>query len=416
MTSLEACTSWLLGVTQSPPVDSRPVTGVPLPPQSCVMSSWSVNSSNSLGRPISQQPGSVGNFPSAQPIQAVPVPAGYPVYDQSFHRPPYQPQADFFNSFSSLMSSMLDRVQGIANPAVTQQPMASQDLSQPSGATFNDSQDSFQTQSQVNLEAELQVVDSMPNIPYLQSVNRDYREALDSVFEVLSDKISRPSVQNHDPEDCSDLYPDQSKSSPMSLPISSRLRSSFKMADAYLSDLHSRSSNSGASQTKLRKLGIFPNKPSKLSFARYRPMASDVWTDLLKDPDQGSGLPSPKKEIYLSRSTAHALEKSLRSDLMILNSLDFYREALAVNHTNLVKLVDQTESNLSLDIQQALDVDSLLINQVKFHLIMSTPVGGGYIIFAFCAVRCPASDVWRPMSGVRCPASRMVSAHLKEKY
>ena len=99
MTSLEACTSWLLGVTQSPPVDSRPVTGVPLPPQSCVMSSWSVNSSNSLGRPISQQPGSVGNFPSAQPIQAVPVPAGYPVYDQSFHRPPYQPQADFFNSF-----------------------------------------------------------------------------------------------------------------------------------------------------------------------------------------------------------------------------------------------------------------------------------------------------------------------------
>ena len=87
MTSLEACTSWLLGVTQSPPVDSRPVTGVPLPPQSGVMSSWSVNSSNSLGRPISQQPGSVGNFPSAQPIQAVPVPAGYPVYDQSFHRP-----------------------------------------------------------------------------------------------------------------------------------------------------------------------------------------------------------------------------------------------------------------------------------------------------------------------------------------
>ena len=89
ITSLEACTSWLLGVSQSPPVESRPVTGVPLPPQPCVMSSWSVNSSNSLGRPISQQPVSVGNFvPSAQPIQAVPVPAGYPVYDQSFHRPP----------------------------------------------------------------------------------------------------------------------------------------------------------------------------------------------------------------------------------------------------------------------------------------------------------------------------------------
>ena len=43
--------------------------------------------------------------------------------------------------------------------------------------------------------------------------------------------------------------------------------------------------------------------------------------------------------------------------------------------------------------------------------IMSTPLGGGYIIFAFFAVRCPLSDVRRPMSGVR-----MVSAHLKEKY
>ena len=56
-------------------------------------------------------------------------------------------------------------------------------------------------------------------------------------------------------------------------------------------------------------------------------------------------------------------------------------------------------------------------------LIMSTPLGGGYIIFAFFAVRCPMSDVRCPMSdvrcpasGVRCPASRMVSAHLKEKY
>ena len=107
MTSLEACTSWLRGVSQSPPVESRPVTGVPLPPQACAMSSWSVNSLNSLGRPISQQPASVGNFvPSAQPIQAVPAPAGYPVYDQSFHRPPYQPQADFFYTFSSFMSSM----------------------------------------------------------------------------------------------------------------------------------------------------------------------------------------------------------------------------------------------------------------------------------------------------------------------
>ena len=56
-------------------------------------------------------------------------------------------------------------------------------------------------------------------------------------------------------------------------------------------------------------------------------------------------------------------------------------------------------------------------------IIMSTPLGGGYIIFAFFAVRCPMSDVRCPMSdvrcpasGVRCPASRMVSAHLKEKY
>ena len=39
----------------------------------------------------------------------------------------------------------------------------------------------------------------------------------------------------------------------------------------------------------------------------------------------------------------------------------------------------------------------------KSHLtciFMSTPLGGGYIIFAFFAVRCPLSDVRRPMSGV----------------
>ena len=41
-------------------------------------------------------------------------------------------------------------------------------------------------------------------------------------------------------------------------------------------------------------------------------------------------------------------------------------------------------------------------NSQFWIIIMSTPLGGGYIIFAF--------------SGVRCPASRMVSAHLKEKY
>ena len=60
--------------------------------------------------------------------------------------------------------------------------------------------------------------------------------------------------------------------------------------------------------------------------------------------------------------------------------------------------------------------------------IMSTPLGGGYIIFALSAVRypmsvvrCPLSDVRCPMSvvrcpasGVRCPASRMVSARLKK--
>ena len=39
---------------------------------------------------------------------------------------------------------------------------------------------------------------------------------------------------------------------------------------------------------------------------------------------------------------------------------------------------------------------------VRDREIYVHPPGGGYIIFAF--------------SGVRCPASRMVSAHLKEKY
>ena len=137
MTSLEACTSWLLGVTQSPPVDTRPVTGVPLPPQPCVMSSWSVNSSQSMDRPILHQPMSIGTYvSSAQPIQAVPAAAGYPSYDQAFTRAPFQPQADFFNTFSYFMTNMLDRVQGIVNPAVTQQPLSSnQDLSQPSGST-----------------------------------------------------------------------------------------------------------------------------------------------------------------------------------------------------------------------------------------------------------------------------------------
>ena len=38
-------------------------------------------------------------------------------------------------------------------------------------------------------------------------------------------------------------------------------------------------------------------------------------------------------------------------------------------------------------------------------IIMSTPLGGGYIIFAFFAVRCPMSVVRCPMSGVRRPMS-----------
>ena len=38
-------------------------------------------------------------------------------------------------------------------------------------------------------------------------------------------------------------------------------------------------------------------------------------------------------------------------------------------------------------------------------IIMSTPLGGGYIIFAFFAVRCPMSDVRCPASGVRRPMS-----------
>ena len=53
-------------------------------------------------------------------------------------------------------------------------------------------------------------------------------------------------------------------------------------------------------------------------------------------------------------------------------------------------------------IQNNLKVTSFFPPNKIQVLIMSTPLGGGYIVFAFCAVRCPAS--------------RMVSAHLKEKY
>ena len=78
-------------------------------------------------------------------------------------------------------------------------------------------------------------------------------------------------------------------------------------------------------------------------------------------------------------------------------------------HTEKVKVV------LSRDADQTLQ-EPFPLNFILSEGIMSTPLGGGYIIFAFFAVRCPMSDVRRPASGVRCPASRMVSAHLKEKY
>ena len=45
------------------------------------------------------------------------------------------------------------------------------------------------------------------------------------------------------------------------------------------------------------------------------------------------------------------------------------------------------------------------VYSTNLKLIMSTPLGGGYIIFAFFAVRCPMSDVRCPMSDVRRPMS-----------
>ena len=41
-----------------------------------------------------------------------------------------------------------------------------------------------------------------------------------------------------------------------------------------------------------------------------------------------------------------------------------------------------------------------IITKACLGVFMSTPLGGGYIIFAFFAVRCPMSGVRRPMSGV----------------
>ena len=44
--------------------------------------------------------------------------------------------------------------------------------------------------------------------------------------------------------------------------------------------------------------------------------------------------------------------------------------------------------------------DKQIYVDLNQEVIMSTPLGGGYIIFAFFAVRCPMSGVRRPMSGV----------------
>ena len=52
----------------------------------------------------------------------------------------------------------------------------------------------------------------------------------------------------------------------------------------------------------------------------------------------------------------------------------------------------------SIKIWKSLDFGSDWLRNGR--VIMSTPLGGGYIIFAFFAVRCPMSGVRRPMSGV----------------
>ena len=61
--------------------------------------------------------------------------------------------------------------------------------------------------------------------------------------------------------------------------------------------------------------------------------------------------------------------------------------------------------NFHIDITST-DSQKIAANKLKRNpdktelIIMSTPLGGGYIIFAFSAVRCPMSGVRRPMSGV----------------
>ena len=60
-------------------------------------------------------------------------------------------------------------------------------------------------------------------------------------------------------------------------------------------------------------------------------------------------------------------------------------------HPTFSKFISKTNTSTALKLNISIKI-----------FIMSTPLGGGYIIFSF--------------SAVRCPASRMVSAHLKEKY
>ena len=354
---METCGRWVLGMTQSPPVDTRShISSVPYPTLPCVVSSqpWSVNSMHTMTNPQVAPPVPPQHFP--QPVPQV---------------PPQPSQADFFSTLSSFMTNMMDRVQNMGNSANNTVNLGSahsdRDLTHSAPST-RESEMALSDHDD-NLEADLQVLEPLPNIPYVQSINRDYREAVNSVYDILSDKISRPSVQHSGPDEA-ELYPDQSKVTPVSLPISSRTRSAFKLVDSALADLHSRSAPSGASQSKLRKVGTYPVKPTKLSFARYKPLATDSWVDSLKDPEQGSGLVDPKKEYMVPKHIASAIERNLRSDLMILNSLDFFREALSENQSNLLRLAEQNpDSPLALDIHQILDSNTQLISQLKLHLI-----------------------------------------------
>ena len=65
---------------------------------------------------------------------------------------------------------------------------------------------------------------------------------------------------------------------------------------------------------------------------------------------------------------------------------------------------DQKNPNITL-YQEHYKVREYCTKLLVKAIIMSTPLGGGYIIFAFFAVRCPMSDVRCPMSDVRRPMS-----------